>query len=312
MKLSDNEVDAVIEEIRYQQATFESVERPVLAKDLVALNISSSIGGQPFTNKDGAQYQVIPDSDFPAPGFAEQLLGMNRDEEKEFKLKLPENYPDSKQAGKEALFRVKVIEVKGERLPEINDDLAKGVASDVETLDSLREQISTDLKQRAEETARLGHEGRVIDAVVKKSEVVFPPILVDMEVDRMISQELQRWQMATRSREEYLERLKKTTEAELQDRFRPYATQRVTNSLVLGEVLKAEKIEVGDAEIDAEIWWMTENSGQKKEEEQKFLNTPQHRQQIEQMLLTKKTIQRLVEIAKGSRKKIKKGKKEAK
>jgi FKBP-type peptidyl-prolyl cis-trans isomerase (trigger factor) len=133
-----------------------------------------------------------------------------------------------------------------------------------------------------------------------------------MEVDRMINQELQRWQMAARSREEYLERLKRTPAEELRLEFEPYAIQRVIKSLVLGEVVNAEKIEVGEAELVAEIERMTENAGQKKEEQQKFLNTPQSRQQIKQMLLTQKTIQRLVEIAKGSRKKIKKGKKEAK
>ncbi len=312
VKLSNNEVDAVIEQLRHQHATFEPVERPVMAKDLVGLDISSSIGDKPFIDKKGAPYQVLPDSSFPALGFAEQLLGMKRDEEKEFKLKLPEDYPDSEQAGKEVLFRVKVVEVKKERLPELNDDFAKGVAPGVETLDSLREQIAADLKKRTEEKARLEYEERVIDAVAKESRVEYPPILVDMEVDRMINQELRRWQMAARSREEYLERLNRTPVEELRRELHPYATQRVTKSLVLGEVVKAEKIEVNDAEIDAEIERMTENAGQKKEEQQKFLNSPQPREQVRQLLTTQKTIQRLVEIARGSRKKIKKGKKEAK
>jgi trigger factor len=257
-------------------------------------------------------YRVIPGLSTPAPGFAEQLVGMKRDEDKEFKLKLPENYPDGELAGKEVMFKVKVVEVKKEQLPEINDDLAKGVAPDIKTLDSLRKRIAADLKKRAEEKARLEHEERVIDAVVSKSEVKFPLILMDMEVDRMIDQELRRWQMAAKSREEYIEKLKGASEEELRYEFEPYANQRVTKSLVLGEVVKAEKIEVGDAEIDAKIERMTENIGPKKEEQQKFLNNPQSRQQIKQMLLTQKTVQRLVEIAKGSGKEIKKGKKEAK
>ena len=312
VKLSNNEVDAVIEELRHRHATFEPVERPVMVKDVVGFDISSSIGGKPFINEDGAQYQVLPDSPLPVPGFAEQLLGMKRDEKKEFKLKIPEDYPADLVAGKEALFKVKVMEIKEERLPEINDDLAKGAAPDIGTLDSLRGQITADLKKSTEDEARLEYEERVIDAVVYQSEVDFPPILVDMEVDRMISQELRHWQTAARSREEYLERLKKTTEAELQEKFRPYATQRVTKSLVLGEVVKAEKIEVGEADLVAEIGQMTENAGPKKEEQQKFLNSPQPREQVRQLLKTQKAIQRLVEIAKDSKKKIKKGKKEAK
>lgn len=312
VKSGKKEVDAVIEELRHQHATFEPVERPVAAKDLVGLDISGSIGDKPFIDEKRAQYQVIPDSAFPVPGFAEQLLGMKRDKEKEFKLKLPENYPNNEQAGKEVLFKVKVIEVKKEKLPKINDDLAKGVAPGIETLDSLRERISTDLKQRAEEKARFEYEERVVDAVVEKSKVDFPPILVDMEVERMINQELRRWQMAARSREEYQERLNKTPVEELRYEFESDAIQRVINSLVLGEVVKAEKIEVGDAEVDAEIERMTENAGQKKEEQRKSLNSPQSREQVKKLLANQKTIQRLVEIAKGSKKKIKEGKKETK
>ena len=312
VKLSNNEVDAIIEQLRHQRATWEPVEHPVVAEDLVGLDISSSIGGKSFIDEDGAQYRVLPDSAFPVPGFAEQLLGMKRDEEKDFKLKLPENYSNSELAGKEVLFKVKVIEVKKEQLPEINDDLAKGVVPGIETLDSLRERIAADLKKRTEEKARLEYEERVIDAVVKKSEVDFPQVLVDMGVDRMINQELQRWRMEAGSREEYLERLKRTPAEELRYECEPYAIQRVTRSLVLGEVIKAEKIEVSDTEIDAEIERMTENAGPKKEEQQKFLNNPQSREQVRQLLTTQKTIQRLVEIAKGSGKKIKKGIKEAK
>ena len=312
VKLADGDVNVVIEQLRRQRATFEPVECPIGAKDSVVIDVLSSIGDKPFINEEGASYQVLPDSSFPAPGFAKQLLGMKRDEEKEFKLRLAKDYYDSEQAGKEVLFKVKVVEVKEERLPELNDDFAKEVAPDIETLDSLRERIATDLKQRVEEKARVEHEERVIDAVVKKSEVEFPPILVEVEVERMTSQELQRWQRAARRREEYLEKLSKTPEAELREKFRPFATQQVIRSLVLGEVVEAEKIEVSDVEIDAEIEQMTENAGEKKEEQRKFLNAPQPRRRVKQLLTTQKAVQRLVEIARGSSKKTKKAKKEAK
>jgi len=312
VKSSKSDVDAVIEQIRHQQAIFEPVERQVVAKDLVGLNISSSIEGKSFINDERAQCQVTSDLDFPVPGFTEQLLGMKRDEKKEFKLKLPDDYHDSEQAGKEALFKVKIIEIKEERLPEINDDLAKGVASDIKTLDSLRKRISTDLKQRAEEQAKLEYEEQVFDAVAAKSQVDFPPILVNLDIEQMINQELQNWQMAAKSREEYLERLNRTSMEELQRELRPYAHQRVIKYLVLGEVVKAEKIDIVDAEIDAEIERMTKNIVSKKEEQQKFLNSPQSREKVKQLLMSQKTIQRLVEIAKGSGKKIKTTKREVK
>lgn len=312
VKLKKDDVSAVIEELRHKCATWEPVERPVRAKDLVVIDVESSIEDKPFIGEQGALYQVLPESSFPVPGFAEQLLGMKRDGEKEFKLKLPKNYPNSEQAGKEALFRVKVIEVKEERLPELNDVFAKGIAPSIETLASLRERISTDLKQRAEEKVKLDFEQRVIDAVVKKSEVEFPTILVEMEVDHMVNQELQRWQMTAKNREEYIKKLERTPQAELQEKYRPLAVDMVARSLVLGKVAEAEKIEVSNPEIDAEIERMTENAGQRKEEQQKFLNSPQAREQVKELLRTRKTAQRLAEIAKGSSKKTKTVKKEVK
>ncbi len=279
--------------------------------DLIVIDVDSSVEGKPFIGEKGAHYQLTAGSSFPAPGFPEQLVGMKRDEEKEFRLKIPERYPDSGLAGKEALFKVRVIEVKEERLPDLNDDFAKGVAPGIETLASLRQRISADLKKKAEEKARIDFEKRLIDAVVKKSEVEFPPILIDMEVNNMVHQQLERLRMAARDRDEYIKRLESMPEEELRNKYRPLAIDRVTSSLVLSKVAEEEKVEVSDAEIDAEIERMTQDAGDKKEAQQKLLNTPQNRESIRTMLTTRKTIQRLTEIARGSGKK-NKTKKEAK
>lgn len=305
VKVAASEVNTIIEQLRQQRATFEPVERPVKVNDSVVLDVSSDIENKSFVSTKGGSYQILLDAPFPAPGFAKQLLGMKRDKEKKFKLKLAKDHPDKEQAGKEAAFTVKVVEIKEEKLPELNDDFAKGIAPGAETLAALKERISSDLKKGAGERARIEFEERVIDAAVKLSEVKFPTILIDMEVDQMIRQELQYWQRAAKSKEEYLERLEQTPEAELKEKFRPVAIQRVTDSLVLDEIAKAEKIEVNDAEVMAKIERMLENAGEKKEEQRELLSSPQPRGRITQMLVTEKTVQRLVEIAKGSGKKAK-------
>ncbi|GAG98992.1 unnamed protein product, partial [marine sediment metagenome] len=106
VKLSEDDVSQVMEQLRHQQATWEPVERPVEFNDLVVLDIESHIGGEPFINRKGAQYQVLHDLSFPVPGFAEQLPGMRGDEAKEFKLQFPSDYPKSELAEKEASFKV--------------------------------------------------------------------------------------------------------------------------------------------------------------------------------------------------------------
>ena len=299
VELTEDDVNAAIEQLRHQQATWEPVERPVDFNDLVILDIESHIEDKPFINQKGVQYQVVPNSIFPAPGFAEQLAGMKKDEEKEFKLKFPPDYARSELAGKEPSFKVRVTEIKQERLPELNDELAKEINPKFKTLDSLRKQVSADLRLGAERKAKVDFEDKVIEAAVDIAQVEFPPILVETEIDRLINQQLQRWQMGREGLEEYLKRVNKT-EQELREELHPVATKRVTGSLVLGKIAEEAKIKASDSEIGAEIKRLTKGDAEKDDELQRYLNTPQSRESIRQMLITRKTIQRLVEIAEGS------------
>jgi len=299
VELTEDDVSAAIEQLRHQHATWEPAERPVDFNDLVVLDIESNIEDEPFINQKGAQYQVIRELPFPAPGFAEQLVGMRRDEEKEFKLQFPSDYSRKELAEKEPSFKVRVTEIKQERLPELNDEFAKEISPDFNSLDLLREKVSTNLRFRAEEKARIDFEERVIEAVADTTKLEFPPILVEMETDQLINQQLRRWQMGGKGLEEYLSSINKTEE-ELRQELNPLATKRVNQSLTLGRIAEEEKFEVSDSEINAEIENMTKSATENKDELNKFLNTPQARKSIEQVLITRKTIQRLVEIAKGS------------
>jgi len=298
VELTEDNVNAVIERLHHQQATWEPVERPVTFDDLVILDIESSIEGEPFINRKGFQYWVRRDTPIPVPGFAEQLPGMKKGEDKEFKLQIPSDYPQSELAGKEPWFKVTVTEIKEEKLPELNDELAKQISPEFETVDILRERVATELRQQAEEKAKIDFEEKVIQEVVNLAQVEFPPILVEMETDRLVNEQSRRLQMSGHGLEEYLNSINKT-EAELREELKPQANKRITHSLVLGKVAEKEKIEVSDAEIDAEIEEMTKNTAENKDELQKYLNTPQSKESIRQILITRKTIQRLVEIAKG-------------
>ena len=291
---------AMLEELRHQHATWEPVARPIDFGDLAALNIDSEVEEKPFIKKLGVQYQVLRDSVAPAPGFAEQLVGMKKEEEKEFRLKFPADYQRSELAGKEASFKVKVIEIKEEKLPELNDGFAKQVSPDFASLDALREKVAENLKLRAEEKARMDFEERVVNTAIDQSQVEYPSVIVEMEINRILNEQARQLQMSGRSLDEYLKSLKKT-EAELREELRPGATKNVIGSLVLGKVAEEEKIEVGDAEITAEIDGMTKSAAEdKKEEFRKLLDTPRTRDSIKQSLMTRKTIERLVAIAKSS------------
>ena len=301
VEVTEDNVNTVMEQLRYQHATWEPVERAVDFEDLVVLDIWSNIEGKPFINQKEVQYQVLRDVPFPAPGFAEQLVGMKRGEDKEFKLQFPPDYPRGELAGKEPSFKVRVNEIKQRILPELNDEFAKEINPDLKTLDSLREKVSNDLKLRAEERAKLDFEERVIDAVVDLAELEFPPILVEEEIDRLLSERSRRLQMVGKGLEEYLRSINKTEE-ELREELRPVATKRVTRSIVLGKIVEEEKIEVNDSEVDTEIENMVKSVTENKDKLQESLNTAQGRESIRQILITRKTVQRLVEIVKSSKK----------
>ncbi|MBA7607602.1 Trigger factor [subsurface metagenome] len=295
-ELADDEVSNVIEQLRRQHGTWEPAERPAGFDDLMTLDVESQVEGKPFINQQGVQYQILQNQPVPAPGFAEQLVGMKGGEEKEFTLKLPEDFSQAELAGKEASFKVKVIEIKQQRLPELNDEFAVLANPDFKTFDGLKKKISENLRLMAEDRARREFEEQVVDAAVDLSQVEFPPVLVETEIANLLEQQARQLQASDMGMEEYLSRIGEKEE-ELREELRPAATKRVIRSLALGRITEAEKIEVGKADIDAELDRMIQSAGEKKDEAKKQLDTPQVRSSLEQILATRKTVQRLVEIA---------------
>lgn len=300
VKVTDANVKEVIEQLRHQNATWESVDRAVEFGDLAIFNIESTVDGATFFNREGVQYLVLQDSISPAPGFAKKLTGMKKEEEKNFNIKLPEDFPRKEFAGKEAHFAVKILEVKQEILPGLNDEFAAQLGPEIKNIAALKEEVSGKLKLRAEAKARADFEEKVIDAVVASSQVEFPPVLVETEIHRMLNEQAWQFERQGVNLEEYLKSINKT-EAELHEELHPVATKRVTQSLVLGKVAEAEKVEASEKEIDEEIEAMLKDATDKKDELQRALNSPQSRGSIRQILLTRKTVDRLVEIA-GSEK----------
>jgi len=300
IEVSDDDVDALIDRLRHQRANWEPVERAAGFNDMAILDIESHIEDKPFINQQGAQYLITENSTFPTPGFAEQLVGMKKDEEKEFQLQISPEHPKKEMAGKDVFFKIKVTEIKQESLPELDDEFAKGIDPEFQTMDSLRERISADLKQRAEEKVETELQDQAMEAAAELAQVEYPPILEEAEIDQLINQRLRRWQKAGNNLEEYLESIHKTEE-EIREELSPVAAKRTVWSLVLGEIAEKEKIKVKKSEIDAEIERTVEGVAENSRAElSKLLNTPQSRMSIEQRFLTQKTMQRLMEIAKGS------------
>lgn len=298
VEITEENVGAVMEELRHQHGTWEPVERPLAFGDLAVINVDSEVEGAPFIKKLGVNYQVLRDSVAPAPGFAEQIVGMNKGDEKTFKLTLPEDFAEGELAGKEASFKVKLAEIKEEKLPELDDEFVKHISTELTNVAALREEVANNMKLRAEERARLDFEGQVINAAIDRSQLDYPPVLVEMEVNRIINEQARQLQMGGMTLEGYLKSVNKTEE-QVRGELHPVAAKNIATSLMLGKVAETEKIELDDSEIDAEIDKMVNDVAEdKREEMRRLLGTPQARESIKQPLLTRKVVERLVEIAK--------------
>ena len=299
VEVTDAKVDSVLDELRHQYATWESVDRPLAYNDLAVIDISGKVDEKPYVQKIGAQYQVLKDSMSPAPGFSDQIVGMKKGDEKEFTLGFPEDYPNKEVAGKEGAFKVKLTEIKEEKLPEMNDALAAQVSPEFNTVKALREETEKRLRENAEEQSRMDFEEKLINAVVEQAKVEYPPVLVEMEINRILNEQNRRLQLSGRGMDDYLKSINKTEE-QLREELRPVSVKNVNASLVLGRITEAEKIEVTEEDIDKGIDGMTGNTAEDKREDlRKLLDNPQTRQSLRQSLLTRKTFDRLVEIARS-------------
>ena len=145
-----------MKQMRQQHCIWEPVTRQVNSRDMVILDIESNIGDQPYINQKDAEYQVEKESEFPMKGFSEELIGLKGGETKEFKLSFAQDYPRAELAGKEASFKVTIKEIKQEKLPEMNDDLAKQVNPEFKTVEDLKNKVAEGLKRTAEDKVKEG------------------------------------------------------------------------------------------------------------------------------------------------------------
>jgi len=267
VEIKEENINSVMEELRHQHAVWEPVDRPVEYNDLAVIDINADDSeDKPLVKRVASQYQVLKDAVSPAPGFAAQIVGMKKGETKEFDLKFPDDYPSKQVAGKEAHFKVTLHEIKEEKLPELNDDFAKQISTQFKTVQDVREEVVKSLKLRGEERTRMDFEEKVIDPAVEQSQIEYPPVVIDMEINRIINDQARQLQMSGQGMDDYLRSVNKTAEQLVED-LRPIATKNVRASLVLSKIAETEKIEVTEEDITNGINNMVRSIGQDKQEE---------------------------------------------
>jgi trigger factor len=297
LDITDEEVNIVLEGLRKQYAKLSPTERPVIEGDGVIIDLKGEISGISFINKQGIKFMVTPEYSGELPGLYKELVGMAKGEEKEFRMRFPESYTRKEAAGKDADYKVKVIEILEQLLPELNNELADRIAPGVKTLEALNDRIRKNMSKEREGNFKLRFENKLMDTLIRGSKIEYPPVMLDAHINRLIAQYRQEIISSYTSDMDYKEKINETPENLLRERARPIAEKRVLWSLIINEAAKEEGIEVSDSEVNEEILRMlNEVEDDEREGFWVYFNEYQNRQDVKDIIKARKTINRLTEI----------------
>lgn len=270
-KVTADEVKQELEKVREQNSRLvEVTTRGVKDKDQTVIDFEGFVDGEAFEGGKGTDYPLTIGSHSFIDTFEEQLIGKKIGEETEVNVTFPEDYHAEKLAGKPATFKVTVKEIKVKELPKLDDEFAQDV-SEFETLAEYKADIKKNLTEKKKEAAKNERENRAVDAAVELATLDVPEAMVKTQVNRMVEDFAQRLQQQGLSFEQYMKYTGGTAD-QLIEQMKPEAITRIKNSLVLEEIAKAEKIEVSDADIDAEIEKMSAMYGMAVDKIKEFLS----------------------------------------
>ncbi len=255
--VTDEEIDTAIDRERENNARTISVEdRAVKDGDMTVIDYEGFVDGETFEGGKGENYPLTIGSNTFIPGFEEQLIGAELDKEVEVNVTFPEDYQASELAGKPAVFKCTVKEIKEKELPELDDEFASEV-SEFDTLEEYREDVKKNLTEKKEEEAKAAKEEKVLEAIIADAQMDIPEAMLSTQQRSMADEFAQRIQMQGISIDQYFQ-FTGLTRAAFLEQLKPQAEQRIKTRLVLEAVAKAENIEASEEEYTAEIKKMAE------------------------------------------------------
>ena len=303
--VADEEVDDLMGRLREEQAVWEPVERPAQYGDRLNINVLGTIDGETVVDDQDVEYVPNEDNVLPFPGFAPNLVGMSEEEEREFAMTIPEDYPREQYAGKEVQFSVAVLSVKEKNLPDPDDEFAKSVGEGFDDIEALRSNIRESLTNQAEAASRNELEQKSLDALCEAAVVNASPILYERELEALQADRERMLQQQGLDLATYLRFMGKTTD-EFMDEMRPSAEKRLLGGLVLRKLAEVEAIEVTDEDIQSETDRLLEMSTGDEDTEQsnldslrEFLGSASTRDNIRSSLHSRRVLERLTEITQG-------------
>ncbi len=292
--VSDEDVEHELGHMAEKNARLVSVEdRPVENGDITVIDFEGFVDGKAFEGGKAENHELTIGSNTFIPGFEEQIVGMKIDEERDINVKFPEEYFSKDLAGKDAVFKIKLHEIKKKEMPEINDELAKDI-SEFDTIDELKASIREKQEKDNEAKAKYETEEDAIKTVCENAKVEIPSGMIETEIDNMEKDIETRLSYQGMKLDDYLQMIGKTKES-FRDEYKEQAERQVKSRLVLEAIAEDAKVEVPVDDISAKISEMANVYGQKAEELEKNENLVNY---VKESLKTEKTIEFIVANAK--------------
>ena len=311
--VTDEEVEAALEKEQQKNTRTVSVtDRPVQTGDTAVIDFEGFVDGVAFEGGKGENHPLEIGSHSFIEGFEDQLVGHNAGEEVEVNVTFPEKYQAAELAGKPAVFKVKINEIKTKELPELNDEFAQDV-SEFDTLAEYKEDLRKHLEVSKENDAKRTKEDEAIKKIIDKSTMELPDAMIDTQCENMINEFAQRISQSGLTMDQYMQFSGMTIDG-LKEQVRPEAITRIQSSLVLEQIAKEENIEVSDEEINAEVEKMAAQYGMEADKLKEYLGDAEKESMKRDLAITKAVdliMENVKERAKAKTKKEKEAEEEA-
>ncbi|KYD01847.1 trigger factor [Bacillus atrophaeus] len=256
--VTDEDVQNELKALQERQAELVVKEEGTVEEgNTVVLDFEGFVDGEAFEGGKAENYSLEVGSGSFIPGFEEQLTGLEAGAEKDVEVTFPEEYHAEDLAGKPAVFKVKIHEIKAKELPELDDEFAKDIDEEVETLAELTEKTKKRLEEAKENEADAKLREELVLKASENAEADVPQAMIDTELDRMMKEFEQRLQMQGMNLELYTQ-FSGQDENALKEQMKEDAAKRVKSNLTLEAIAQAENLEVTDEEVDAELSKMAE------------------------------------------------------
>lgn len=295
-EVTDADVEAELKRVQDQNARLVTVEdRPVADGDQTVIDFEGYVDGETFDGGSAEDFQLTIGSHAFIDTFEEQLIGKNIGEECEVNVTFPTEYHAKELAGKPAMFKVTVKEIKVKELPELDDEFASEV-SEFETLDEYKEDIKAKLSERKQKAAASENENRVVDKVVENASMEIPDRMLDGQIDNMVQEMARNMESQGLSMDLYLKYTGMTSE-QIREQMRPQAEKRIKTRLTLEAVVKAENIQVSDERLDEEIKKLADNYKMEADKLKEYM-TDRDKDQMKEDIAVQEAVDFLVAEAK--------------